>query len=237
MATTLPLSVQLYERLRRSIILGEYPQGTLLYEQRLAEDLDVSRVPVREALPLLQNQGFIETNPRRSAMVSTWTPQRINDLFDARLSLEVGAAGAAARRVRDGGSIAELEAAVADSEDGFIAIKATPSPDTAFRLAELSGEVHIALVAAAHNELINSLMQAVSGRLVWLIYLTSGLDFGAPEESHRAILEAIRAGNDRLAEALSIGHIEAGRAPTLATVAQMTVAPADGQPSLEVAAG
>lgn len=237
MTKTLPLSFQLYEQLRRSIILGEYPQGTLLYEQRLAADLAVSRVPVREALPLLQNQGFIETKPRRSAVVTTWTAQRINDLFDARLSLEVGATGAAARRVRAGGSLEELEAAIAESEQAFIAIESTPSPDNALRLAELNGGVHLALVAAAHNELITSLMQAVAGRLVWLFYLTSGLDYGAPKEAHPAIMEAIRAGNDRLAEALSIGHIEAGRAPTLAALAGTTVIVDDDPPWFEVVMG
>ncbi|MCK9897848.1 GntR family transcriptional regulator [Frankia sp. AgB32] len=206
-----PLSVKLYATLRRSIILGEYPQGSPLYEQHLAEQLNVSRVPIREAMPLLANDGFIETSPHRSAVVTTWTRQSISDVFDARLGLEVVAAGAAARRVRAGGTLDELEAAVAEAQRQLQTLK----PTDALRQAELNGAIHVALVAAAHNALITSLMRAVAGRIVWLFYLTSGRDLMVQGQEHEMILEAVRSGNDRLAEALTIAHIEEGRAPTL----------------------
>lgn len=204
-----PLAVQLYHRLRGAIIAGDYPQGTALYEQRLAADLDVSRVPVREAMPLLANEGFVEVTPRRSAVVTTWTERRVHDVFDTRLGLEVAAAAGAARRVAAGGSLEDLERAVARAE-AQLAVS-----DDGLEQAELNCQIHLALVAAAGNELMDSVMRAVGGRMTWLFYLTSSRDLHQQGDEHAAILDALRSGNERLAESLTFAHIEAGRAPTL----------------------
>ncbi|MBY8855142.1 GntR family transcriptional regulator [Nocardia sp. CA2R105] len=207
-ATGEPLSIQLQRTIRRKIILGEYPQGLALTEQRVAADLDVSRVPVREAMPVLQQQGFVEASPRRTSYVTTWTAQRINDLFDARLGVEVVAVGGAARRTRAGIDTAGLEQMLAKAEHHL-------DEGEALELAETNSAVHVTLVAAAGNELLNELMRVISGRLAWIFYLTSSRDLRNQVHEHHAITEAIRNGNDRLAESLMWAHIEAGRAPTL----------------------
>jgi DNA-binding GntR family transcriptional regulator len=93
------LSQQMYRTLREQIILGRYPQGSRLPEQRIAEEMDVSRVPLREAVPLLERDGFVRTFPRRGAVVFAWDTKAVDDLFDVRLCLESGAARYAARRV------------------------------------------------------------------------------------------------------------------------------------------
>src|SRR5690349_25113485 len=92
------LSRQIYATLREGIIRGQYAQGSRLAEQRLAEELAVSRVPLREAVPLLEMDGFVRTLPRRGTVVSTWSLAAVDDLFDLRLCLEVGAATYAARQ-------------------------------------------------------------------------------------------------------------------------------------------
>jgi DNA-binding GntR family transcriptional regulator len=151
--------------------------------------------------------------------VTTWTAQRINDLFDARLGLEVTAAGVAARRVRAGGDLHELEAAIVECERTLT----TLTPSDWYHLAKLQVAFHIALVAAAYNELMDSLMQAVGGRMIWIFYLSHQLSSGnfatKNQDEHEAILDALRSGNDRLAEALTSAHIEAGRAPMVAALA------------------
>src|SRR6478752_6601981 len=100
----LSLSRRIYSTVRERIILGQYPQGSRLPEKRIGEELDVSRVPLREAVPLLERDGFVYSYPRRGAVVARWDAKAIDDLFDARLSLEVGAAHYAARQVARGGT-------------------------------------------------------------------------------------------------------------------------------------
>src|ERR1700712_5674646 len=96
------LSRQIYAVLREGIIRGRYPQGSRLAEQRLAREFQVSRVPMREAVPRLATDGFVHTVPRRGAVVSQWSIKAANDLFDLRLCIEVGAARYAARQVAGG---------------------------------------------------------------------------------------------------------------------------------------
>ncbi|PPI27134.1 GntR family transcriptional regulator [Rathayibacter sp. AY1B5] len=202
------LTAQTYRTLRRRIILGQYPQGSRLVESALAAELDVSRLPIREAVPQLENEGFVRTLPRRSSRVSEWTAADVTELFDVRLSLETLAARLAAQQVASGASPAALHEAIAaehralDSEDWLL-------------VAETSTIVHEAIAEIAASALLASLMRAVSGRMTWLFYLTSARDQHQQSEEHQGLLEAILAGNDRLAESIAFTHIEKGRAPSL----------------------
>jgi DNA-binding GntR family transcriptional regulator len=214
--TTAPdgsLSARIYEKVRCGIILGTYPQGMRLAEQRLAEDLNVSRVPLREAMPKLKTEGFVTTLPRRSAQVARWSERSVKELFDVRLALEVNAAGYAARCVAAGASTdglrSMLDASEAAVQDGDALLVATTSSD-----------FHQAIVDMADNALLSSLMRAVSGRVTWPFYLTSQLDAQAACEEHRELLAGIQTGNERIAEALSYAHIERGRVPSLEAVMQ-----------------
>lgn len=208
----LPLSVRVYEMLKRGIMLGHYPQGSTLYEQRLAEELSVSRIPLREAMPLLHHEGLVEVTPRRSSVVTSWTPQRVNDLFDIRLALEVAAAGSAARRVQAGSQPLDLAEAVTRAEER-LAAESEPLPQ-----AEVNSRIHMTLVEASGNALMVQLMEMISARMTWLFYLTSHRDLHVQRDEHAAILRAVLTGNDRLAEALTYSHIEDGRDPTLKVI-------------------
>nr|WP_269778755.1 GntR family transcriptional regulator [Microlunatus antarcticus] len=196
--------------LRRKIMLGEYAQGQVLSETRLAQDLSVSRVPVREVLPLLQLEGFVETAPRRRSVVTTWTPKLIDDLFDARLGVEVAAAAAAARRMRetpDPAVMSALTSAMSRSERHL-------AEDHPIELALSNAELHLAFAAASRNPLFEGLMRLLAGRMAWMFYLTSGRDLRGQSEEHQALLDAVRAGNVRLTEALMYAHVESGRDAT-----------------------
>jgi len=201
------LARQVYLALREGIILGSYPQGSRLIEQRLAGELDVSRVPLREAVPQLEMHGFLETSPRRGAVVATWDAKRVNDLFDLRLCLEVGAARYAAARVAGGASMEPLDAALRYSQE---VVKEGDS----YKIAEASMRYHEAIVRLAGNELMVTLMQSVSERALWLFYLTSQLDADEAFNDHVHLSEAIRSGNERMAEALAYTHIEHDRLPS-----------------------
>jgi DNA-binding GntR family transcriptional regulator len=207
------LSAQVYEELKRRIIVGTYPQGMRLTEQRIAEELNVSRIPLREAIPQLEANGFIQATPRHGIVVKTWSTKDVDDLFDARLALEGRAAWLAAQRVADGGSPGRLRAAFTESE--AVLHKGDP-----LEVSLTNARFHQELVAASGNQLLTSLMAAVAGRMAWLFYLTAQRNRFVACAEHSSITEAISEGSGLLAKSLVEAHIEAGRRPTFRILEQ-----------------
>jgi GntR family transcriptional regulator of gluconate operon len=76
------------ETLRLAILRGDLPPGTQLVEAELAEKLNVSRGPIREALRQLEIEGFVETYPRRGSFVVGVTENDVREIYDVRLLLE-----------------------------------------------------------------------------------------------------------------------------------------------------
>jgi DNA-binding GntR family transcriptional regulator len=212
------LSRQIYSTLRERIITGHYPQGLRLAEQRLASELEVSRVPLREAIPLLEMDGFVTTLPRRGAVVSTWSIKAAHDLFDLRLCLEVGAARYAARQVGAGTSAQPLEQALSRAQD-------VVARGDAYEIAQDSTWFHETVVDMTDNALMRSLMRTVSGRMMWLFYLTSDLDQKHALEGHVELYDAIRSGNERVAESVAYTHIERDRLESLTVLQHLSETP------------
>lgn len=208
-----PLSIQLQQELRRRIIAGIYPQGMRLTEQRIAEELNVSRIPLREAIPQLEVEGFVLNTPRQGVVVRTWTTKDVDDLFDARLALESRAAWLAAQRAASGMPPVRLWEAFAESQ----AALAAGDP---LEMSIVNARFHEELVVAAGNELLASLMAAVAGRTAWLFFLTSGRNNHVACDEHRSITEAVADGNGLLAQSLTEAHIELGRRPTFRILAE-----------------
>jgi DNA-binding GntR family transcriptional regulator len=213
------LSAHIYRTMRRWIITGEYHQGMRLNEQRLAVALDVSRVPIREVLPQLAADGFVEMSPHRSAVVSSWSVEDVNNLFDVRLGLEVEAARYAARKVAQGASMANLAAVLHSSEE-------VVRTGEDLRIAESSTLFHLRVVDLTGNGLMMSLMRTVSHRMSWLFYLTSQRDAQKACDEHHELFDAIASGNEEVARAVAYTHIERGREPSLASFAS-PVTPAE----------
>lgn len=205
------LSQLVYATVREQIILGRYPQGSRLTEQRIGEELEVSRVPLREAVPLLERDGFIQTSPRRGAVVATWDRKAIDDLFDVRLCIEVGAAGHAARQVGQGASMASLDAALSAAHH-------VVEERDSYAIAQASAAYHEAVVVSAANELMLKMMRTISGRVTWLFYLTSGLPAQDAYDEHVSLRDAIASGNERVAESVAYAHIERDREPSFAAM-------------------
>jgi DNA-binding GntR family transcriptional regulator len=205
------LAGRVYASVRERIIRGEYADGERLAEQRISEELGVSRIPVREALAMLDADGFVVSAPRRSCVVRTWDARSLSDLFDVRAVLEPGAARFAARAVAAGGSTAALERALTASRESV------RSGDT-YLIAERSTAFHEAIVATSGNALLMSQMRSILGRIHWLFFRTSALDVDVAYEDHSGLLSAIASGDERIAESLAYAHIELDRAPTFAAL-------------------
>lgn len=207
------LSQKAYFAIREGIIKGEYPQGSRLAEARIAAEMHMSRVPLREAVPQLEQEGFVRTFPRRGAVVTVWDEKAVNDLFDLRTYLEVGAARFAAREVSRGADFEPLAKALHYSQD------VVHSGD-AYRVAEASTWYHEAIVDLSGNELMKKVMRSVTGRVLWLFYLTSQLDVDEAFDDHVSLAEAIRSGNERVAESVAYMHIERDRIPSFTALRQ-----------------
>ncbi len=95
-----PLRDVVFENLREAILEGKLKPGQRLMEVQLAEQLGVSRTPVREAIRKLELEGLVVMLPRKGAYVANMSLKDIMDVLEVRASLE-GLAYLAAERISD----------------------------------------------------------------------------------------------------------------------------------------
>lgn len=96
-----------YHTVRERIVRGVYPASSRITEQEVAAVAGVSRTPVREALRKLHAEGLLEFVPHQGAIVTEWTHEDRDDVYELRAMLEAYGAARAARRITAEG-IAEL---------------------------------------------------------------------------------------------------------------------------------
>lgn len=95
----LPLRDVVFNTLRQSILRGELKPGERLMEIRLANQLGVSRTPIREAIRMLELEGLVIMIPRKGAQVAQITEKDLNDVLEVRIGLEELAARFACERI------------------------------------------------------------------------------------------------------------------------------------------
>ena len=93
------LSDKVYQFLRDAIAEGRYTTGDCLVEMKIAEELGVSRTPVREALKQLELEDLVDSQPNRGVIVKAFTSEDLRDVFTIRHLLEGQAAYWAAERI------------------------------------------------------------------------------------------------------------------------------------------
>lgn len=204
------LSERVAESLREGIISGRIPGGSKLNERELAAELKVSRIPLREALPLLEAEGFIHSEARRGSVVHTFTLRDAEEVFDLRLQLEPFAAAAAARRVAAGVDPVELLASLEFARTGVSGEQASGR----------NSDLHEEIVRLADHALLRRLSNLLNGRVRWLFRLTPERDTPGMWEEHAELVYAISAGQPALAEALASAHVERGRHSSLPFLAE-----------------
>jgi len=95
-----PLSKVVFEELAKAILSGKLPPRERLIEVQIAEEMGVSRTPVREAIRLLATNGFVVMVPRKGAHVAEISVKDITDIFEIREALEQLAVALAAERMQ-----------------------------------------------------------------------------------------------------------------------------------------
>jgi DNA-binding GntR family transcriptional regulator len=198
-----PLREAVQDAIRAGIVAGRYPPGERLLEDGIAQELDVSRNPVREALQALATEGFVVIEPRRGARVATVSRDRAVDLFEVREALEGLAARLAAER-RSPEQLAELQALVADGETVVAEGRLTELPD-------LNARFHLALQAAATNTILAETLGRLSPVITWIYARRIAARSHDSWTEHAAIVAAIAARDADRAGALACAHIAAAR--------------------------
>lgn len=205
------LSKWVFDQVRELILDGTLPAGAPLRERELSAELEVSRVPIREALPMLAAAGLVTLAPRRPAVVTTVTKSGVNELYDVRSALEPLAAFTAARSVAAGGDPTELLRAVEDA--GF----ALQRDDLeAFHIA--SGMVHGCIESLAQNGLLTAVMDPLRERSNRLNVANIAAHPRLRHEEHVNLADAIARGEAQLAQAVAYAHVEFGRTRVFETL-------------------
>jgi DNA-binding GntR family transcriptional regulator len=208
------MSQAAYVAIREGIIHGVYQPGSRLRERDLSHDLQMSRIPIREALRQLEVEGFVATFPNRGAVVSQLTLKDVAELFDIRLALEVLAARQAAQAVASGRADETLREVVAEAHRATLA----EDPDA---IRQANTQFHAQTIAMTGNALLIATMTPLLGRIRWLFALTADRDPHVELAEHVTLCDAIYSGNPDLAAALAFAHIEHGRAPSLDGLAEI----------------
>lgn len=213
-AASASLSRRVFDEIRARILDGRIPAGEPLRERDLSAELDVSRVPIREALPMLEAAGLVALSPRRPAVVTMVTRSGVDELYDLRSALEPLAARKAASAVAVGADVSALVGAVTRAGD---ALDAGDLPS----FHRESGGIHAAIESLADNRLFVVIMEPLRERSNRLNVANMERDPSVRHNEHVSLVDAIAEGNSELAAAVAYSHVEWGRQRTFETLSSV----------------
>jgi DNA-binding GntR family transcriptional regulator len=196
-----PLRDQVREEIRLRISDGRLGPGSKMVERELAAELGVSRVPVREALRMLETEGFVQVIPRRGVVVKRLSRHDVEELFDVREALEV----LATRRAAVHAQPEELVETLRILDEGEHALTIGDSAAA----QQCNESFHDAVVAMAHNDLLAGILEPLQGRLHWLFRQNE--DVAELVREHRGLYAAIASGDPEQAGKLAIEHVRVNR--------------------------
>ncbi len=192
---------KVYEQIREDILSGRYEQNTELKEAAIGAELGVSRTPVREALRQLELEGLVNIIPNRGAYVNKITVQDVRDIYVIRSMLE----GLCARWATEHITKEQLER----MEETLCLSEYHTQKENYDKLYELDSLFHEQLYSAGGSRILNHVLsdfhdyvkQARKASIA-----SEGRSVKSTRE-HRAIFEAVKAGDADQAEELARLHI------------------------------
>ena len=196
------LRTQVVKALSDGILTGKYRPGDRLNESQIARELSISRIPVREALSQLQEQGLVQNRERRGMFVTQMGPQEVEHMFCLRLLLE-GEVVRLARSHMAADVLAELEGIIAKMEawDGDL-----------LESAALDLQFHRTLSRASGNPYLERALNA----LLVTLFAHKTLDHVTHDvrrwrmNHHRALLDAVTGKSGEDPQAVLQIHVRMG---------------------------
>lgn len=194
---------EVHRQLKQAILDGDLSPGARLIERHLAEQLEVSRTPVREALKSLMNEGLVMVDGHRGLMVARLSVENVEHAYALRETLEGLAARLAAGHRRPD-LLEKLSSALKRMEHRQVDV-------ATFDLAH--SEFHDTIVEMSGNPYLMQALKALEGfrtRMVSLNWVTKQrVQSSVPE--HRRIFEAIELRDGSLAERCAAEHVHSTR--------------------------
>ncbi len=197
----LPLRDVVFKTLREAILKGNLAPGERLMEIQLANQLGVSRTPIREAIRKLELEGLVIMIPRRGAEVARITEKDLKDVLEVRTSLEELAISLACERISDA-SVEALKEALKN-------FKAAINGGDVTKIAERDVAFHDIIFAATDNarliQIVNNLREQMYRYR--LEYLKDYTTHDRLYKEHEEIVVAIADRDKALARKLIVEHI------------------------------
>ena len=197
-----PLREMVYEELKMQILKGSIVPGTRMMEVELAEEMGVSRTPIREAIRKLEKEGLVTIEPRRGAYASMISTDDMVEILEVRQDLEGLAAFFAASRMKPE-QMEELREVSAKYNE---AVKAGSMED----MIKSDTRFHRIIVDSCHNKILVQMIEQLQElvlRFRYIYYDNFKRAENMPEE-HAAILDAIASGDADKARAAADVHID-----------------------------
>lgn len=198
-----PLAEQAYQQFKERILRNRWPAGFQALEQSLAEELGMSRTPVREALLRLANEGLVEVRPRHGMRVLPVSVDDMRQIYEVLTALESKAAELAARRGLSAAELGQLDGAVMAMEEAL-------RRDDLFSWAEGDRHFHLRLTGLCGNPRLDALVanywdQSHRVRLLTLELRPRPINSNV---DHAAVVRAIAKGDATTAREIHRRHRE-----------------------------
>lgn len=188
--------------IREAILSGELVPGARLLQDDLAERLQVSSTPVREALRQLESEGILQSSPNRGVRVAEVDLQAVHEIYLIRANLESLAARLAVPKMRPA-DLERLRALQAQIEQRI-------ERKEFKELRRLNYELHFAIYEAAGLPELLKLIRGLWTKFPWdTLHVLPGRAYMSADE-HIELIEALAAGDAELAGWLMRQHIESG---------------------------
>ncbi len=197
-----PLRELVYEQLKHQILIGKITPGTRMMEVELADEMGVSRTPVREAIRKLEKEGLVTIEPRRGAYASEISVKDLVDVLEVRENLEGFAAALAAARMSES-EIDELN----QITKGYSEAIQNNQTEEMIHFDEL---FHRYIVECSGNKTLIQLSKTVQELALRFRYLYYD-DFSRYENmptEHKEIIDAIKSGDEVMARNIADKHVK-----------------------------
>lgn len=187
------------DALREAILRGIFQEGQSLRQDEIATQFGVSRIPVREALRLLEAEGLVTFHLNRGATVSVLSPAEVQEICEIRSALEVTAIELAIAKLTE-----------PDLEKAAVILEASDRVTDAASWAKLNWEFHATLYAPADRPRLLRMIKTLHTNLDRYVYLYMGQmdDVERMQKEHYQLLDACQQKDTKAAVKLLKRHID-----------------------------